>query len=343
MPFAFVQQMSSSLSGMLQVGWTRFRRLPSARIVRWRRPSRQGSSVRGADELRALAAAVELYANRLLADQRALGYLAGRGFARDVLVDNASASPSATNSCSYLAWRGVPVSAAKRVGLLRGDGRESLAGRIVFPEIRQRQPVWLDRSAPATGQRPAALPRVTRSQSRYWVGIRPVAIDALSASSRARLDLLALQQWGVPGLALCGTGFSTDDPATARPVGPPVRGAGRGRCGSEGCGRAGRGLRVSRDPGKATARRNGSCRPRSVSRRSCPVQQRDPPGRRPSRINTNGPGGCSCPRGTARARRGRPAQAGRASTSTPCRGRPQSIRGHALIAEPSASVRMFRL
>ena len=43
----------------------------------------------------------------------------------------------------YLAWRQVPASAAKRVGLLRSDGRERLAGRIVFPEIRQRQPVWL--------------------------------------------------------------------------------------------------------------------------------------------------------------------------------------------------------
>jgi hypothetical protein len=29
------------------------------------------------------------------------------------------------------------------VGLLRTDGRERLVGRIVFPEIRQNQTVWL--------------------------------------------------------------------------------------------------------------------------------------------------------------------------------------------------------
>jgi hypothetical protein len=84
----------------------------------------------------------------------------------------------------YLAWCEVPVSAARRVGLLLADGRERLAGRIVFPEIRQRQPVWL-------------------------IGRLLEPADTLVWLSADRLQ--------------------PDDPATARPVGAPVCGAGRRR------------------------------------------------------------------------------------------------------------------
>ena len=111
--------------------------------VHRRRPVQRRSLVRGDDEIRALAAAVELYANRLLGDKRATGYLAARGFGRDVLVQQRVGFAAGDELVPYLAWRDVPASAARRVGLLRADGRERLAGRIVFPEIRQRQPVWL--------------------------------------------------------------------------------------------------------------------------------------------------------------------------------------------------------
>jgi DNA primase len=99
------------------------------------------------------------------------------------------------------------VSAARRVGLLRADGRERLAGRIVFPEIRQRQPVWL------IGRLLALADDVPR-----YLGLPgPKPLMGWDQASRDRrgvcvvegpLDLLTLQQWRVPGLALCGTGFS---------------------------------------------------------------------------------------------------------------------------------------
>ncbi len=63
---------------------------------------RRGSLIRSKDEGRALGAAVELYANRLLGERRALEYLARRGFARDVLVKTASASLPVANSCPVL-------------------------------------------------------------------------------------------------------------------------------------------------------------------------------------------------------------------------------------------------
>jgi DNA primase len=116
---------------------------PLTRVNRQRGPARHGSSIRSDDEIRALAAAVELYANRLLGDRRALEYLASRGFGRDVLVQQRIGFAAGDELVPYLAWRDVPASAARRVGLLLADGRERLAGRIVFPEIRQHQPKWL--------------------------------------------------------------------------------------------------------------------------------------------------------------------------------------------------------
>jgi DNA primase len=108
---------------------------------------------------------------------------------------------------SYLAWRGVPVSAAIRVGLLHTDGRERLAGRIVFPEIREHQPIWLI----------GRLLGPAEDQPRYLGLPGPKPLLGWDQASRDHrgvclvdgpLDALALQQWGVPGLALCGTGFS---------------------------------------------------------------------------------------------------------------------------------------
>jgi len=79
----------------------------------------------------------------LLGNKRALGYLAERGFERDRLIHQRVGFATGDELVHYLAWRDVPLSAARRVGILRADGREMLAGRIVFPEIRQRQPIWL--------------------------------------------------------------------------------------------------------------------------------------------------------------------------------------------------------
>jgi DNA primase len=166
-----------------------------------------GRTIQGHNEVRALAAAVELYANRLLGDQRALGYLAGHGFKRELLIRQRIGFAVGDKLVSYLAWRGVPVSAARRVGLLRADSRERLAGRIVFPEIRQRQPIWLIGRLPEPGD---DLPG--------YLGLPgPKPLLGWGQASRDRrgicvvegpVDLLTLQQWAISGLALCGTGVS---------------------------------------------------------------------------------------------------------------------------------------
>jgi DNA primase len=170
---------------------------------------------RGDDEVRALSAAVELYTNRLLGDQRALGYLAERGFERDLLVRQRVGFAAGDELVPHLAWRDVPESAARRVGLLRADGREVLAGRIVFPEIRLGQPVWLI----------GRLLDPTSDAPRYLGLPGPKPLLGWDQANRDRhgvclvegpMDLLALRLWGVTGVALCGTWLNPESLALLR-------------------------------------------------------------------------------------------------------------------------------
>ena len=67
-----------------------------------------------------LAAAVELYSNRLVANQAALGYLTARGFGRELLERERNGFAAGGGLVSYLAWRGFAPQRARRAGLLGG-------------------------------------------------------------------------------------------------------------------------------------------------------------------------------------------------------------------------------
>jgi len=156
-----------------------------------------------------LAAAVELYRNRLLAEPAALAYLAGRGFEREVVERAMLGYCAGDELVRYLAWRDLSVRAAQRAGLLDRTGHERLAGRIVFPELRQGQPIWL------IGR--VVGPCVTADKYVGLPGRKPLlGWDEASRDLRGvclvegPLDVLALRQWGVPGLALCGTRLSPE-------------------------------------------------------------------------------------------------------------------------------------
>jgi len=167
------------------------------------------------DEYKVLAAATDLYANRLLSDGLALSYMAGRGFPRELLERYRVGYASGGELIAYLRWRRLSLGAAVRTGLITDDGREFLAGRIVFPELREGQPVWLigrvlptpDGRACAPGPTYLGLPGC-----KPLMGWDDAIRDTRAASVlEGPMDLLALRKWGVPGLALCGTGAS---PAT---------------------------------------------------------------------------------------------------------------------------------
>lgn len=151
-----------------------------------------------------LAAAMELYRNQLLADPGALSYLASRGFARD-FVERARLGFAADGGLArYLAWRNLPVHAARRCGLLDNDGHDRMFGRIIFPEVRKGEPVWLiGRALDSDLPEPKYLGLPGRKPLLGW--------DLASRDERGvclvegPLDMLTLQQWGVPALALCGT------------------------------------------------------------------------------------------------------------------------------------------
>jgi DNA primase len=183
-----------------------------ARRTRSGRPSRRvrtPTAVLDADAQAVLDAAVELYANRLLIDDVAIAYMAGRGFPRELLERERVGYAAGDELVRYLAWRRLPLDAARRIGLLRADGREYLAGRIVFPEIRAGHANWLigrvlDRpSSKTTTAGPRYLGLPGRKSLLGWEAanrdLRGVCLV------EGPTDLLALKRWGAPGLALCGT------------------------------------------------------------------------------------------------------------------------------------------
>ncbi len=162
-----------------------------------------------AAELAVLSAALDLYRGRLMTEPKALAYLAGRGFSRE-LLDRFHVGYSAGDELvPYLVWRKLPVAYARRVGLLGANGSEHLAGRIVFAEIRQGQPVWFigrQLEPEPTGPKYLGLPG-----RKPLLGWESANCDLRGACVvEGPLDGLALRQWGVPGLTLCGTRLHPD-------------------------------------------------------------------------------------------------------------------------------------
>jgi DNA primase len=215
---AFVQQMEQLTfrEAVERLGGTRAaaQGAPAAiRPIRYRPVlSRRRGVVWGSDEYRVAAAATELYANRLLEDAAALDYMVGRGFPRSLLERSRVGYCAGDQLLKYLGWRKLPVGAALRAGLLTDDGREFLAGRIVFPEIRAGRVIWLigrilegGSADPATAD-PRYLGLPGRKPLLGWEAanrdLRGVCVV------EGPTDLLALRAWGVPGLALCGAALT---------------------------------------------------------------------------------------------------------------------------------------
>lgn len=174
------------------------RRRPS-RLLGRRRTS---SALWGSDEWSCLAAAVELYHNRLLTDPSALAYVERRGLRRETLEQCRVGYAAGDELASYLRWRGVPIQAALRTGLLRRGGNELMARRIIVPEVRNGRPVWLIGREVDDGVGPKYL---GLPGSRRLLGWEAASREPSVAVVEGVFDWLILQQWGVPSLALLGT------------------------------------------------------------------------------------------------------------------------------------------
>jgi DNA primase len=100
-----------------------------------------------------------------------------------------------------------------RVGLLDAAGREFLAGRIVIPELRSGQPVWLvgrilePISMDAAGEPPSpkylGLPG-----TRPLLGLERVADSPSVVIAEGVFDYVIGRGWGYPVVGLMGTDVS---------------------------------------------------------------------------------------------------------------------------------------
>jgi DNA primase len=161
----------------------------------------------GPAERACLAAAVELYHNRLLTERAALAYVAERGLEQATIERCRVGYAGGDELAGYLRWRGLPARAAVRAGLLGRDGRELLAGRVVVPELRGGQPIWLvGRAIDARPDTPKYL---------GLPGVKPLLGWEMAAGSPTAVvvegvfDWLTLVQWGFPAVALVGTRVRT--------------------------------------------------------------------------------------------------------------------------------------
>ena len=164
-------------------------------------PMRRRPPPLGREERACLAAATELYANRLHAEPAALAYLAGRGVDPAAVERHRIGFAAGHELADYLRWRGLPLGAAVRVGLLHRDGREHLAGRVVVPEVRGGQPVWLIGRALGGGE-PTYLGLPGPKPLLGWEAVeggRAVWVV------EGVFDWLTLRRWDFPAVALTGT------------------------------------------------------------------------------------------------------------------------------------------
>lgn len=162
------------------------------------------------EEQLVLEAAVALY-RRLLREHRpALAYLRTRGVP-DAVIHRCGLGYSDGRSLQAHLRKHGGLQLAEVLGLLRrhepdatGEGgwRELLAGRIVVPELRAGQPIWL------IGRRPDEL-----SDIKYLSlpGERPIlGLERARGRREAFLvegvfDWLTAVSWGLPAFSACGT------------------------------------------------------------------------------------------------------------------------------------------
>lgn len=167
------------------------------------RPPVTHDGERPTEERACLAAAVDLYHRRLLADPAALEYAAARGIDRDTLARYRVGYAAGGELIAELGRLDLSPRAAARAGLLAGWRGERFARRIVVPELREGGPVWLvgrTIGTAASGPRYLGLP-----------GPKPLLGWESAREGRAvyltegPFDWLALRSWGLPALALVGT------------------------------------------------------------------------------------------------------------------------------------------
>jgi DNA primase len=200
------------------------------------RPSVPSSRQLGLDEQACLGAAVELYHHRLLTDVSAMRYMAGRGIDVATVERYRLGYAAGDELIDFLRWRRLPRAVAFRAGLLGVGGRETMAGRVVVPELRAGKPIWLIGRTVGAGswelgkrrldggvgpwgsgsrsREHSSPPPISHLPSPKYLGLpgrKPLLGWEGACGSRhvvvaeGVFDWLTLCQWGLPAVALAGT------------------------------------------------------------------------------------------------------------------------------------------
>jgi len=154
------------------------------------------------DDRMILTAACGVYHETLMRSHRVLGYLEERGIGLPVVRRCRLGYSDGRSLQSYLKRRRLGVRRATQMGLLWRDGGETMAGRIVIPELRGAECIWMVGRALDEERQPKyrglSLPKpilgYERVRGRPRVFVTEGAFDYLTGVS-----------WGLAICALLGT------------------------------------------------------------------------------------------------------------------------------------------
>lgn len=153
------------------------------------------------DDRLILAAACDLYHETLLTNDRALGYLDKRGVEMRVIRRCRLGFSDGQALRPFVRRHRFSLRRAIDMGLLRKDGSETLAGRIVIPELRGGSCAWM-------------VGRALNDRRLKYLGIslpKPIlGYEGVRGRKRVivtegAFDYLAGVGWGLPICALLGT------------------------------------------------------------------------------------------------------------------------------------------
>src|SRR3984893_12819614 len=174
------------------------------------RPASKGPEERTAEELAVLQAATNFYHFNLLAEPRALDYLAQRGISLATAREYRLGYAAGDQLLAFLHWQRLPLGAALQLGLLTRAGHEFMAGRIVIPELCAGRPMWLIGRALADALADDVPKYLGLRGTKPLLGWDQARGTATVCAVEGVFDFLAMRQWGYPVVGLLGTNVRPD-------------------------------------------------------------------------------------------------------------------------------------
>ncbi len=153
------------------------------------------------DDRLILAAACDLYHEGLLRNERALRYLDSRAIGMPVVKQCRLGYSDGQALKPFLRRHRFSLRRAAQMGLLRKDGNEALAGRVVIPELRGGQCAWM--VGRALNER--RLKYLGLSLPKPILGYERVRGHRRMFVTEGAFDYLTGVSWNLPICALLGT------------------------------------------------------------------------------------------------------------------------------------------